>query len=170
MAAFFLQLHHKKSSFKSKLRRVDCIGIMLFLGSITGFLMPITWGGVQYPWESWHTLVPMIVSAAGGIVFIIHQEYLASEPLIRTSVFKNTTSMVTYLQTVVHGSILWSILYYLPLYYEAVKGFSPILAGVALFPQTFTVAPASIVGTAFPLEIQDIDNCLGRWCRHFYHG
>jgi hypothetical protein len=41
--------------------------------------------------------------------------------------------------------ILWSILYYLPLYYEAVKGFSPILAGVSLFPQTFTVAPASIV-------------------------
>jgi MFS family permease len=41
--------------------------------------------------------------------------------------------------------ILWGILYYLPLYYEAVKEFSPILAGVALFPQTFTVAPASIL-------------------------
>jgi hypothetical protein len=32
--------------------------------------------------------------------------------------------------------ILWGILYYLPLYYEAVKEMSPILAGVALFPQS----------------------------------
>lgn len=41
--------------------------------------------------------------------------------------------------------ILWCLLYYAPLYYEAVKGYSPILAGVALFPETFTVAPASVV-------------------------
>jgi hypothetical protein len=36
------------------------------------------------------------------------------------------------------------MLYYLPLYYEAVKEMSPIMAGVAVFPQTFTVAPASV--------------------------
>jgi MFS family permease len=35
-------------------------------------------------------------------------------------------------------------LYYLPFYYLAIKDFSSILAGVAMFPQTFTVAPASI--------------------------
>ncbi len=44
------------------------------------------------------------------------------------------------------------MLYYLPLYYEAAKDLSPILSGVALFPQTFTVAPASvIVGVAITL-------------------
>jgi MFS family permease len=32
-----------------------------------------------------------------------------------------------------------------PLYYEAVKGYRPIIAGVALFPATFTVAPMAIV-------------------------
>jgi hypothetical protein len=40
--------------------------------------------------------------------------------------------------------LLWCILYYAPFYYEGIKNFSPIKAGVALFPQTFTVAPASI--------------------------
>jgi MFS family permease len=33
----------------------------------------------------------------------------------------------------------------MPLYYEAVKGYSPIIAGVALFPDTFTVAPLAVV-------------------------
>lgn len=138
----FLNLNQSTNSFLAKLRRVDWFGMFLFLSSTTGFLIPITWGGVQYAWDSWRTLVPLLVSAAGLVAFVVHQEFFAAEPLIRTSVFKNTTAAVTYLETVVHGIILWSVLYYLPLYYEAVKGFSPILAGVALFPQTL-YAPIS---------------------------
>lgn len=152
MITLFLQLNYQTNSFLAKLRRVDWIGMVLFLGSTTGFLIPITWGGVQYPWDSWRTLVPMLISAAGLVVFIIHQEYWAPEPLIRTSVFKTPTAAVTYLETVIHGIILWSVLYYLPLYYEAVKGMSPIMAGVSLFPQTFTVAPAAMgVGAAISI-------------------
>jgi Na+/melibiose symporter-like transporter len=37
------------------------------------------------------------------------------------------------------------MLYYLPVYYEVAKGFSPTEAGVALFPVTFTTAPAAVV-------------------------
>lgn len=33
----------------------------------------------------------------------------------------------------------------MPLYYQAVKGQSPILSAVDLFPATFTVAPAAII-------------------------
>ncbi|PSN69750.1 MFS general substrate transporter [Corynespora cassiicola Philippines] len=145
MITLFLNLNYKTDGFLAKLGRVDWPGMFLFIGSTTGFLIPVTWGGVQYPWDSWRTLVPLIVSAAGLVLFIIHQELWAPEPLIRTSVFKNTTAAVTYLETVMHGIILWSVLYYLPLYYEAVKEMSPILAGVALFPQTFTVAPAAMI-------------------------
>jgi MFS family permease len=46
---------------------------------------------------------------------------------------------------VLHGLILCCLLYYMPLYYEAVQGYSPIIAGVALFPDTFTVAPLAVV-------------------------
>jgi MFS family permease len=46
---------------------------------------------------------------------------------------------------VLHGLVLWCLLYYMPLYYEAVQGYSPIIAGVALFPDTFTVAPLAVV-------------------------
>lgn len=33
----------------------------------------------------------------------------------------------------------------MPLYYEAVKGYSPIISGVALFPDSFTVAPMAVM-------------------------
>ena len=59
---------------------------------------------------------------------------------------------MTYAETVIHGIILWCLLYYLPLYFEAVKGYSPILTGVAMFPETFTVVPAAgVVGAVIAI-------------------
>lgn len=102
-------------------------------------------GGVSYAWDSWRTLVPLIIGVVGLIFFVIFEEHFAKEPLIRMDVFKNRTSAASYFETTIHGMILWCILYYLPLYYEAVKGETPILAGISLFPETFTVAPAAMV-------------------------
>ncbi|KAI4088191.1 MAG: hypothetical protein LQ339_008750 [Xanthoria mediterranea] len=140
----FLKLAFKPSSLTAQLARVDWFGSFLFIASTTAFLIPITWGGVSYAWTSWHTLVPLCLGIAGLITFIAYEETVAAEPLIRLVIFKNQTAAVSYSATVIHGMILWSLLYYLPLYYEAVKGFSPIVSGVALFPETFTVAPASV--------------------------
>jgi hypothetical protein len=35
-----------------KLKRIDLIG------STTGFMIGISWGGVQYPWLYWYTVIP----------------------------------------------------------------------------------------------------------------
>ncbi|KAL8994387.1 MAG: hypothetical protein Q9169_005622 [Polycauliona sp. 2 TL-2023] len=141
----FLKLAFKPTSLTAQLARVDWFGSFLFIASTTSFLIPITWGGVSYAWTSWHTLVPLCLGIAGLISFIAYEEVVATEPLIRLVIFKNRTAAVSYSATVLHGMILWSLLYYMPLYYEAVKGFSPIISGVALFPETFTVAPASVI-------------------------
>jgi len=71
--------------------------------------------------------------------------YVAKEPMVRFSIFNNLSSKLVYFQTFIHGLLLWSLLYYLPIYYEGVKDYSPIITGIAVFPETFTVAPAAIV-------------------------
>ncbi|EWC44586.1 hypothetical protein DRE_06667 [Drechslerella stenobrocha 248] len=144
MIPIFLKLNFIPTSMAEKLRRVDWIGLVIFVGSCTGFLIPITWGGTMYPWDSWRTLVPLIVGAAGLIGFVLYEIYVATEPMIKVGVFKQRTAAVSYAGTFCHGVVLWGLLYYLPLYYLAVKNQSPILAGVSVFPQTFTVAPASV--------------------------
>lgn len=145
MVALFLTLNSLKGDFLTKLRRVDWIGCILFVGSTVGFLIPLTWGGVMYPWSHWRTLVPLLVSLAGIVAFIVWEELYATIPLIPFRVVKNRTAAVNYLGTFLHGLILWCQLFYMPLYYEAVKGYTPIISGVALFPATLTVAPAAIV-------------------------
>lgn len=89
--------------------------------------------------------MPLLVGTAGLVAFVLFEKYVAPEPLIRLSIFQNRSAAVNYAGTVIHGMILWCLLYYSPLYYEGVKGYSPIVAGISIFPETFTVAPVSVI-------------------------
>ncbi|KAL4974122.1 major facilitator superfamily domain-containing protein [Aspergillus desertorum] len=140
---FFFRLETPPGSIKTKLRKIDYVGTALFISSLSAFLIPLTWGGIMYPWSSWHTLVPLSLGIAGLTVFAMYS-IKASNPMISRSVFGNRSAVIAFTTSFLQGLILWGALYYLPLYYQAVREFGPILTGVALFPQTFTVAPSAI--------------------------
>ncbi|KAL2865207.1 major facilitator superfamily-domain-containing protein [Aspergillus lucknowensis] len=143
----FLKLNIIPTSLAEKLRQIDYVGTILFVGSMSSFLIPLTWGGVLYDWDSWRTLVPLIIGVAGLVVFVFYEYRYAKDPIIPPKIFQNRTASVSFAGSFLQGFVLWCLLYYEPLYYEAVKGYSPIMAGVALFPATFTVAPsAGVVG------------------------
>lgn len=121
-------------------------------------MLTIPSGGIMYSWSSWRTLFPLIVGLFGFVLFGFWEARLSrraydsnsnplpgvhTDPIIRFTIFSNITMLVTYLETLIHGMILWSLLYYLPLYYEAVKGYTPIVSGVAILPESSFVARKS---------------------------
>lgn len=130
---------------RENLGKVDYLGIVLFVASLPSFLIPLTWGGTMYPWNSWHTLVPLLLGVAGLIGFVVYEKLVAAQPLVPLVIFNNVTQSVSYASTFLHGMILWAIVYYLPLYYEGALGYSPVIAGLAVFPESLTVAPISVI-------------------------
>ena len=149
---FCLRLKHPPGPLASKLLHFDWVGAILLTASTTSFLMPVSWGGVMFPWSSFRTLVPLILGISGLFFFVMYDVYVAKTPLIPLRIFSNRTAVVNYIGTLVHGMVLWCLLYYLPLYYEAVKAYSLIIVGVSVFPETFTIAPAAIlVGVAISI-------------------
>lgn len=127
------------------MRKIDFLGILIFIPSTASFLIPLSWGGVLYRWDSWHTLAPLVTGAVGLCLFAIYEHRFAKHPMIPPSIFQNRTSLISFSGYMVVGLVVWCCLYFLPLYYEAVKGFQPIMSGVALFPETFTLAPSAII-------------------------
>ncbi|EMD88373.1 hypothetical protein COCHEDRAFT_1109415 [Bipolaris maydis C5] len=147
--AIFLKFDKTNVALVAKMKELDWVGMSLFLTSATGFLIPITRGGVECPWDSWRTLVPLCICIAGLVVFALHQEYVAKNPFIPIAIFKNRSAAIIYVQTTLYGIILSMGMFYLPLYFEAAKDMSPVMAGVGMFPWTFTLSPsAMIVGIA----------------------
>ena len=140
-----LRLKNLPASIATKLHRVDFFGMVLFTASMTSFLVSISWGGVQFDWDAWNTLVPLCVGIGGIVLFILYEAYLAPEPLVPLSIFNNRTSCIAYVAETAQGIIMWCILYYLPLYFEASKSYSPIFAGLGIMPLTVTLAPAAVI-------------------------
>ncbi|KAF9634754.1 hypothetical protein BFW01_g5649 [Lasiodiplodia theobromae] len=146
MIPLFLNLQHTRGNLLSKLRKIDWIGSFLFVASTTSILIPITWGGTTYPWTHWRTLTPLLVGLLGLGLFLLWSAFLTpTQPILPGSLFRTRTCLTTYLSFVIHGMVQWGILFYMPLYFESAKRLSAIGAGVALFPWTFTVAPAAVV-------------------------
>lgn len=142
---YCLRLNHPPGSLASKLLRFDWIGAILLTAATTSFLMPVSWGGVMFVWTSFRTLVPLILGICGLFAFVMYETYVPKLPLIPLSIFSSRTAAVNYIGTLVHGMVLWCVLYYLPLYYEAVKAYNLIIVGLAFFPETFTIAPIAIL-------------------------
>jgi hypothetical protein len=114
----------------------------------------------MYPWDSWRILFLLLIGVSGTVGFGIYEWKLSSKafdaddkllagdnikPIICFSIFTNTTLVITYSETEIHGIALWSILCFLPLYYEAVQGYTQIISGVAILPESGLVAPISVI-------------------------
>lgn len=99
----------------------------------------------MYSWSSWRTLVPLIVGVAGLAAFVVYETTVPSRPLIPMKIFQHGTVVFNHLACLLHGIILWCMLYYLPLYYESALGYKAVIAGAAILPLTLTIAPLSAV-------------------------
>jgi len=100
---------------------------------------------VVYPWKDVRTLVPLILGAVGLAVFIVFEHWFARYPLVPLARFRNRSCLLTFFCTALHGLVLWCLMYYLPVYYESVKGFDAVKSGLAVLPETLTLVPASIM-------------------------
>ncbi|CAK7218227.1 hypothetical protein SEUCBS140593_003475 [Sporothrix eucalyptigena] len=60
-------LLHQGSSMRRELRRLDYLGVLLYVGGLLMLMLGITWGGSVHPWSSSY----VIGTIAGGLVTII---------------------------------------------------------------------------------------------------
>ncbi|KAK3372573.1 major facilitator superfamily domain-containing protein [Podospora didyma] len=128
------------------LAEMDWIGFALFTASIVAILVPVTQARVVYPWSDYRTVVPLSLGCAGIVLFSLYEIFVASNPMLPfAGIFTDRSCVATFAGTALHGLVLWCLLYYVPLYYEAVQGFTPIQAGVAMLPETASLVPASVV-------------------------
>lgn len=103
----------------------------------------------MFSWSSWHTLVPLLLGVAGIALFVVWEQYFAKQPLVPMGIFGNLTANTVYWQSLVSGLNMWSISYYMPLFFRGVKGYSVIISAVSVLPTLLVVAPsAAIAGFA----------------------
>ena len=145
LAFFFLHLRPIDSSFQSNLRSLDWTGMLLFMIGSTTFALPISWAGAMYPWSSWKTILPLII---GSIILMVlgFYESRPTNPLFPYRVLRSRTATVTLVGAASHGAVLYSILVYVPLFFQAVTLDTPFRSAVSVLPTSTCIVAFSIIG------------------------
>lgn len=88
------------------LSAVDWFGGCLFLLSMTGLLIGLSWAGVQFPWRSYQTLLPIAGSSCGLAVLLIWERGYAESPFFRHSLFQSVSICAAYFAAFMQGLIV----------------------------------------------------------------
>ncbi|KAL0475181.1 major facilitator superfamily domain-containing protein [Neurospora intermedia] len=128
--AFFLKLHNPRTPIRQGLMAVDWLGSVTIVGGTLMVLLGLEFGGVSYPWKS-ATVICLIVFGILVIgIFGLIEWKVAKYPVIPMRLFKRRASVASLLVCACQGFVFISGSYYLPLYFQAVLGATPLLSGV----------------------------------------
>lgn len=87
-------------------RRVDWVGLIVFISSTTSLLLGLSWGGVTFAWTSQWTLLPITLGSFGCIGFGIWEHYFARYPFLPESLFGSRVLVAGYFCAFLQGLIV----------------------------------------------------------------
>lgn len=145
----FLDIETPKTPLLAGLGAIDWLGSLTIVGGTIMFLLGLEYGGVTYPWSS-ATVICLIIFGLVVIgLFFINEWKFARYPIMPLRIFKYRSNIASLVICFIHGMVFISGAFFLPLYFQAVFGASPILSGVYLFPYVLSLSVVSAVTGIF---------------------
>lgn len=114
--------------------KLDIIGFLLFAPACILFLIAISWGGTNYPWNS-ANVIGLLCGSAGIIgLFCAWCIYRGDEALLPPSLLRGRTLFFGCWISALQGGATIMMGYYLPLWFQSIKGASPTNSGLMMLP------------------------------------
>jgi predicted MFS family arabinose efflux permease len=145
----FLNLDNPRTPVWNGLKAIDWLGSITIVGGTLMLLLGLEFGGVTYPWDSTIVICLIVFGIFTGFLFILNEWKFAKYPIMPLRLFKNRSNIACLGVCFCHGYVFIAGSYYLPLYYQAVLGASPLLSGVYLLPFALTLAFVSAATGVF---------------------
>ncbi|GFF52506.1 putative HC-toxin efflux carrier TOXA [Aspergillus lentulus] len=115
-------------------RKLDLLGFALFAIACTMFLTAINWGGATYPWSSAKVIGLLCGSAGILALFVAWAIHQGDESLIPPHILREPNLFFGCWISGLQGGATIMVGYYLPLWFQAVKGASPTGSGLMMLP------------------------------------
>jgi len=147
MILAFLNVNYKKeTTFIQKIKRIDYVGNAILIASTVAILYALTYGGTKEPWSSFRTILPLVLGVLGlGRFMLFEMSPMVIEPVVPPRLFTNRTSATVFAVTFLNSALLYWVMFFLPVYFQAVLGSSPARSGVQLLPIIVVAVPAAIL-------------------------
>jgi EmrB/QacA subfamily drug resistance transporter len=140
----FLFYYPQLQSNNVEKHKIDYAGVALMALGVIPLVLALNWGGADHSWLSPAILGMFGFSVVMFVLFCL-TEIRAEEPIFSLGLFKNRVVTVSMIVTFLHGLSFFSIVTYLPLYFQGVMGTSATVSGTLMIPMMLTNVIGSIV-------------------------
>ncbi|KAI2465940.1 putative MFS multidrug transporter [Annulohypoxylon bovei var. microspora] len=118
----------------------------IYQANILGFLcLVLQWGGTTYPWNNGRIIALFVVSFLLLIAFILVQIWLPEQAILPPRLFLQRSIASGLWASLCIGAHQTIILYYLPIWFQAIQGQSAVKSGIDLLPMVLVTAATSIL-------------------------
>ena len=124
---------------------MDIGGTIVLLGAVVCFLLAMQWGGVTKPWNSAAVVGMMVAAGIMTVIFVLIEIFLKERAALNMRLLTAKPIAILMLHQVCVCSCFFVLLYYLPLYFQAVAGVNPAQSGVRIIPLLATSSVFAIV-------------------------
>ena len=142
----FLRLDNPRTPVWAGLKAVDWAGSLTIVGGTLMLLLGLEFGGVTYPWGSAKVICLIVFGVLVAGLFVLNEWKFARYPVMPIRLFKHRSNIASLGVCFCHGYVFIGGTYYLPLYFQAVLGATPLLSGVYLLP--FALALSFVSGAS----------------------
>ena len=130
---------------KEKLSHLDIVGITLGLGSLICFARALQVGGTTKSWASSEVIGLLVGFAILAFAFVASQKLLNDRAMMVHKILKMRIVVIGMIFGFLHEGGFCTLLYALPIYFQAVSNVSPAQAGVRNIPLLLSCAIGSTV-------------------------
>ena len=134
-----------RMTFKQKVSQLDLLSNLLFLPALTSLFLAFSWAGTKYPWASGRVIGPLITFAVLLAAFVYNQFRRGGAAALPPHVIKRRTVIAGFIFIMCANSTGNVLEYYLPTYYQIVRGYSPAKSGYMMLPIIIGATIGSLV-------------------------
>ena len=130
-------------SWKQQIAQLDPIGNLCLLPGVVCLLLALQWGGSTYHWQNARIVVLFILFGFLAIGFIAVQFWRQEKATVPPRIVKMRSIASGMWFGVFNGGSMMVMIYFLPLWFQAIKGVSAVKSGIMTIPLVLSL----VVGT-----------------------
>lgn len=138
------KLEPRAGSLLGKIQQLDPIGNLAFFPGIICLILALQWGGTLYSWSYARIIVLLVLCVALVGIFVGIQIWRKEEATVPPRIMKQRSIAAAMFFCFFNGAGMMVLMYYLPIWFQAVKGASAVHSGLMLLPTILSVVVASI--------------------------
>ena len=134
-----------KATWREKLLQMDPLGTVVIMAAIICYILALQWGGTTRSWSDSTVIGTLVGFGVLVAVFGVVEWYMGDRALLQGSLISNRAIMANCMYIFFLAGAFFTLLYYLPIYFQSVDNVSASESGIRNLPLVLGISIFTVI-------------------------